>query len=148
MEQNIFLKIKSMLYESAKEDILTIISRIEEPEILYVYIYNYNWDNGFEIPQLILDNDKCDLSIALLIFYSADGSSYLLDKSNDRNLPQWYMFVKKLYDSILRGKYKCGKIQFKVPLSKVQIFKLKKILTEQEDIFFMDIEGENLDIIL
>ena len=28
---------------------------------------------GFDIPQTVLDNKKCDLSIALLIFYRAGG---------------------------------------------------------------------------
>lgn len=34
---------------------------------------NSAWDNGFDIPQTVLDNKKCDLSIALLIFYRAGG---------------------------------------------------------------------------
>ncbi|RGS62181.1 DUF4274 domain-containing protein, partial [Roseburia inulinivorans] len=42
-----------------------MISQTEDQEILYVYAYNYNWDNGFDIPQTVLDNKKCDLSIAL-----------------------------------------------------------------------------------
>ena len=44
----------------------------------------------FDIPQTVLDNKKCDLSIALFIFYRADGLSYLEDKTDNANLPQWY----------------------------------------------------------
>ena len=124
----------------------TIISKTKDREILYVYTYNYNWDNGFEIPQTILDNEKCDLSIALLIFYGADGLRYLADKSHDADLPQWSSFIKKLYDTILERKYHKGEIEFKVPLSKVQLYKLKKMLTEQEMIFIENIEGKCLDI--
>ena len=63
---------------------------------------------GFDIPQTVLDNKKCDLSIALLIFYRADGLSYLEDKTDNANLPQWYSFIKRLYDSILTGEYQSG----------------------------------------
>ena len=146
MEENKISNIKTLLYDSANAEVKTIISQTEDREILYVYTYNYNWDNGFEIPQAVLDNNKCDLSIALLIFYSADGLRYLVDKSHDADLPQWSSFIKNLYDAILEGKYQKGEIEFKVPLPKVQLYKLKKMLTEQEMIFIKNIEGKCLDI--
>ena len=147
MEENKISKVKLLLYdEYTKEEVQAIVSQIEDQEVLYVYTYNYNWDNGFEIPQLILNNDKCDLSIALLIFYRADGISYLFNKSNNERLPHWSSFIKTVYDSILDGKYQSGGVEFKVPLSKVQLFKLKKLLTEKENIFVENIVGKNLDI--
>lgn len=94
----------------------------------------------------VLDNKKCDLSIALFIFYRADGLSYLEDKTDNANLPQWYSFIKRLYDSILTGEYQSGEIEFKVPLSKVQLFKLKKVIAEEANIFTENIEGKCLDI--
>ena len=39
-----------------------------------------------------------------------------------------------------------GEIEFKVHLSKVQLFGLKKAITEEENIFTEDIEGKCLDI--
>lgn len=146
MEENKISNIKALLYESSNAEVKTIISQTKDREILYVYTYNYNWDNGFEIPQAVLDNDKCDLSIALLFFYRADGLNYLEEKSYDADLPQWSSFIKKLYVSILKRKYLKGEIEFKVPLSKVQLYKLKKMLTEQEMIFIENIEGKCLDI--
>lgn len=147
MEENKISKVKSLLYdEYTKEKVQAIISQMEDQEVLYVYTYNYNWDNGFEIPQSILDNDKCDLSIALLIFYRADGISYLFQKSYNEKLPLWSSFIKTVYDSILDGKYQSGKIAFKVPLSKVQLFQLKKLLSEKENVFVENIVGKNLDI--
>ena len=128
------------------DEVKRTIFQTEDQEILYVYAYNYNWDNGFDIPQAVLDNEKCDLSIALLIFYRADGLSYLEDKSDNANLPQWSSFIKRLYDSILTGKYQRGEIEFKVPLSKVEFFKIKKIITEEENILTENIEGICLDI--
>ncbi len=146
MDENKIANVKALLYDDDTDKIKRIISQTEDQEILYVYVYNYNWDNGFDIPQTILDNEKCDLSIALLIFYRADGLSYLEDKSDNVNLPQWSFFIKRLYDSILAGKYQRGEIEFKVPLSKVQLFKLKKVTTEEENIFTENIEGKCLDI--
>ena len=146
MDENKISSVKVLLYDTDNDEVKRTIFQTEDQEILYVYAYNYNWDNGFDIPQAVLDNEKCDLSIALLIFYRADGLSYLEDKSDNANLPQWSSFIKRLYDSILTGKYQRGEIEFKVPLSKVQFFKLKKIITEEENIFTENIEGKCLDI--
>lgn len=146
MDENKILNVKALLYDADTDKVKRIISQTEDQEVLYIYTYNYNWDNGFDIPQTVLDNEKCDLSIALLVFYKADGLSYLADKSDNINLPQWSFFIKRLYDSILMGKYQKGKIEFKVPVSKVQLFKLKKVITEAENIFIEDIEGKCLDI--
>lgn len=146
MDENKISSVKALLYDTDNDEVKRTIFQTEDQEILYVYAYNYNWDNGFDIPQTVLDNEKCDLSIALLIFYRADGLSYLEDKSDNANLPQWSSFIKRLYDSILTGKYQRGEIEFKVPLSKVQLFKLKKVITEEENIFAENIEGQCLDI--
>ena len=146
MDENKISNIRTLLYDATNDEVKRIIFQIEDQEILYVYAYNYDWDNGFDIPQTVLDNKKCDLSTALLIFYRADGISYLTDKSDNVNLSQWSSFIKKLYDSILVGKYQRGEIEFKVPLSKVQLFKLKKAITEEENIFTENIEGKCLDI--
>jgi hypothetical protein len=146
MDENKIVSVKALLYDADTDEIKRIISQTEDQEILYVYAYNYNWDHGFDIPQTVLDNEKCDLSIALLIFYRADGLSYLEDKSDNINLPKWSSFIKRLYDSILTGEYQRGEIEFKVPLSKVQLFKLKKVTTEEENIFTENIEGKCLDI--
>ncbi len=146
MDESKILSVKTLLNDSDNDEVKRTIFETEDQEILYVYAYNYNWDNGFDIPQTILENDKCDLSIALLIFYRADGLSYLSDKFVKENLPQWSSFIKKIYDAILRGKYQKGEIEFKAPLTKVQLFKLKKIITEEENIFTENIEGKCLNI--
>ena len=68
--------------------------------MLYMYAYNYNWDNGFEIPKNIIFKDCCDLSTALMIFYSVDGYRYLQkkDEKND-SLKEWSVFIKELYNT-------------------------------------------------
>lgn len=88
MDENKISNIKRLLYDTDNDEVKRIIFQAEDQEVLYVYTYNYNWDNGFDIPQIVLDNEKCDLSIALLIFYRVDGLSYLEDKSDNAKLPQ------------------------------------------------------------
>lgn len=146
MGKNKFSDVEALLYDATNDKVKRFISQNKDQDILYVYAYNYNWDDGFDIPQTILDNEKCDLSIALLIFYNADGLRYLYEKSENTNLPKWSSFIKKLYYSILSGKYQKGEIEFKVPLTKVQLYNLKKVLTEEENIFIENIEGKCLDI--
>ena len=119
MEDSKILQAKRLLYDLSNEEVMSIISSTDDMELLYTYLYNYNWDDGFEIPQIILDNEKCDLSTALLIFYGADGMTYLQNKSGNENLPKWQVFIEKLYNSILNGKYTKGQIAFRIPLSKV-----------------------------
>lgn len=133
------------MYNTNNDEEKRRISHIKDPEVLYVYAYNYNWDNGFDIPQAVLDNKNCDLGIALLIFYRADGFGYLTDKSDNTHLSQWLFFIKKLYNSILAGKYQKGKIGFKAPLSKVQLYNLKKVITEEEQIFIKEIDGKYME---
>ena len=53
--------IQQMLYNMTKEEVLDTLSNIESPEVLYVYAYNYNWDDGFEIPEKIINKKCCDL---------------------------------------------------------------------------------------
>lgn len=86
----------------------------------------YNWDNGFEIPKEILADPRCDLALALEIFYLSDGYAYLEDLEKTTDLKEWNSFITALYDDISNNKFpKTGK-SFKIPLSKVQKYKLQK----------------------
>lgn len=146
MDENRISCVKRLLYSTDNNEVINYLSQTDDSEILYVYAYNYNWDNGFDIPRAILDNAKSDLSIALLLFYRADGIRYLEDKSENKYLPCWFSFIKSLYDSIVTRKYQIGEIGFKVPLSNVHLYKLKKMITEGEFIFLENIEGKCLDV--
>ena len=89
---------------------------------------------------------KCTLGTALMIFYLADGYRYLTERSGSSDLPEWLPFISNLYKRIVSGGFTDRSIAFSVPLSKVQIFKLKKQLHEDEQLFITSIEGENCDI--
>ncbi|WP_310603980.1 DUF4274 domain-containing protein [Anaerosporobacter sp.] len=108
-------------YEEEKE-IIECLSKINDSQMLHVYMLNYNWDDGLNIPQMIVENGKIELSTAMLIFYMADGYSYLIDREESHNplRKNWEIFIKDLYQNILQGKFTKGEIGYKVPLSKVQ----------------------------
>lgn len=97
----------------------------------------YNWDDGFDLAKEMLENPDCDLALALEIFYLADGYSYLIDKSRSTSLKAWKLFVEKLYNDILEGKYIQTASTFENPLTKVQRYKLKK--QQIPDIFLIDL---------
>lgn len=142
--------IKDLLYNKSKKEVLKLLEEIDEPDIIHIFMNNYNWDDGFEIPKKVLDNYSCELSTALMIFYLADGIRYLEDKDDVKqsSLTEWSRFVQDLYGRIMSNKFKKGDILFKPPLSKVQAYKLKKVLNEDEEIFVKEIGEHNLNIFL
>lgn len=125
-----------MLQNDSKNDVLKEIEKTENPETLYIFSCNYNWDDGFDIPKKILNNRYCELSTALAIFYFSDGIRYLENKKyNCDDSKKWFNFVKNLYKDIISEKFVKGNIKFIPPLNKVQLCKLRKKLNENEFIF-------------
>lgn len=141
-----FNKIKELLYEENKKKSIEYLTYCQNDKELYVFAYNYNWEDGFEIPQTILDNKNCSLSTSLLIFHLADGMRKFDDDFDSVKLKRWKDFVNKLYKSIVDGKYKKNDVGFTVPMSKVEIYKAKKILKEKELVFVTSIDGDNCNI--
>ncbi|GAB6088103.1 DUF4274 domain-containing protein [Alkaliphilus crotonatoxidans] len=149
MDKNKETIVRQMLYDKDKEEVLKELYDINDPEILYLYANNYNWDNGFEIPRKILLKSCCELSTALMMFYAADGDRYLQDKDeNNGNLKEWSIFIKELYNRIINNEFLKGDIKFVPPLSKVQIFKLKKIISDEESVFLEELGSYDLNITL
>lgn len=129
------------LYNDSVLQAVSFVKSIQDEETLFVYALNYNWDNGFEVPKAILDNENCSLSIALLLFHLADGFSYLQDKEEAEGTKTWFAFIKALYKRILSGAFIQGVASFKPQLSRVQEYKLKKMLSSKEMIFISSIDG-------
>jgi len=67
---------------------------IDNPLVLHYFSANYNWNNGFQILTVILDNEICDLGTGLLMFHYVD--SYRLLESSDElsssSLEEWKVF--------------------------------------------------------
>ena len=97
----------------------------------------YNWDDGFEIPKKILNDQNCDLALALEIFYLADGFAYLDGFAEETGLEEWKQFIDSLYKDILSGKYSRTSSQYEIPLTKVQKYKFRR--KSVPDIFLLDL---------
>lgn len=140
--QNITIKSYDRILSMNTKVKLEYIKRITEEEELFACIDSYNWDDGFELPRAISENPNCTLQMALLLFDLADGYSYLESKEEYASQKEWFGFVDTLYHRILNGDYKKGKMPFTPGLNKVQIYKMKKALPEEEHIFITPIEAE------
>lgn len=97
----------------------------------------YDWDDGFELPRKILDNEHCDLALALEIFYLADGFAYLDSSAKDTGLKEWKQFIDTLYKDILCGRYCRTDNMYEIPLTKVQKYKFRK--KSVPEIFLLDL---------
>lgn len=53
MDENKTSSIKTLLYDTDNDEAKRTIFETEYQEILYVYAYNYNWNNGFEISKTV-----------------------------------------------------------------------------------------------
>ena len=139
-------EVRWAVYELDKDAVIKYVSELDNPEMLHVYASNYNWGDGFDIPKAIIDNPKCGLSTALMIFYGADGYTYLSGREENANMSKWNEFVTGLYNDIVNGKFLSNGIAFTVPLTKVQKYKLDKVVSPKETVFITDIDGEKTDI--
>lgn len=137
-----------LLYSENKKDIIDEIKGITDSELLHIIAGNYNWDNGFEIPYNIINNKNCDLGTALMIFYDADGYRVLenREKLKNPNLKEWAIFISEIEEQILNNQFKVNHIKFIPPLTKVQIFKLKKNNPNITKVFIEETDGDVVDI--
>ena len=136
--------VKQLLQNRNSEFIKREISRIESPKLLHNIALNYNWDNGFELPNLIVRNSHCDLGTALMLFYNADGyvildkqNKYLVDGQKD-----WITFINMLFNKLLNNEFRSIKVSYQPELSKVQKYKLKKANPNIPEMFFEGIRGK------
>jgi len=137
-----------LLYSENKEDNIDKIKGITDSELLHIIAGNYNWDNGFEIPYSIISNKNCDLGTALMIFYDAEGYKVLENREElkNPNLKEWINFILEIEEKILNNEFKANNIKFTPPLTKVQIFKLKKTNPNITKGFIEESDGEVIGI--
>lgn len=139
--------VSNFIYNMSLNEKLVEAENIDDSDLLHLIMYNYNWDDGFEIPNLVIENQNCEMSTALMIFYSAGGEEVLADKQliatnkNDR-----LKFMSELYNSIIANGFSRGDIYFEPPLTKVELYKLKKILADSESVFIESIGNRKIEI--
>ena len=141
--------ISKHIYNDNESQAIKQIRSISDEESLYVYAFNYNWDNGFEIPTEIISNKYCTISVALLMFHLAEGVSFLMNKDTintaDDDLKR---FITLLYDNVINKRYPCGKVAFDPGLTKVQEYKILKNISPEEKVFISSYEGIDCNIYL
>ena len=140
--------IYKLLYSENTKETIDEIKGITDSELLHIIAGNYNWDNGFEIPYSIINNKKCDLGTALMIFYDDDGYRVLENREElkNPNLKEWANFILQIEDKILNNQFKVNNIKFIPPLTKVQIFRLKKNNPNISKVFIEESDGNVVEI--
>lgn len=140
--------IHKILYSEQQNQSISEIKLITDSKLLHIIGGNYNWDNGFDIPYSIITNKNCDLGTALMIFYSADGYRILESDAElkTNGLKEWFDFISEVYEMVLNNKFKSNSIKFIPPLTKVQIFKIKKYNPSIEKVFLEESDGETIEI--
>lgn len=138
--------ITNLIYNASEDEVKHYLQSCTDEEDLYLYAFNYNWEAGFDIPNIILNNPVCTISTAKLIFWRADGANYLRSKVFDDDLPEWSMFISKLYSRILAQEFRPDVFQLIVPLNKIQKLKLKKEIDLRDQFLIEDSAGIDLDI--
>ncbi len=143
-------KISDLLYMEDTSKLINELKNIKSNEELYLYAYNMSYNDNYTIDKIetIINNDKCDLNTALMMFCMFDGYSFIEDKQNYHNNPEWHSTITNLYNIILSGHLEQSDIQFSSKLTKVQIYKLKKLISSEEEIFIQEFGNKNLDISL
>ncbi len=138
--------ITNLIYNASEDEVKHYLQSCTDKEDLYLYSFNYNWEAGFDIPNIILNNPVCTISTAKLIFWRADGANYLRAKVFDDDLPEWSIFISKLYSRILAQEFSSDEFQLIVPLNKIQKLKLRKEIDLQDQFLVEDSTGIDLDI--
>lgn len=121
--------LEELLYNTDKNNLISQLSKVDNPLILHFFVANYNWYSGFDVPTVILENEACDLGTGLLMFHYADGYS-LLDNSDEvssSSLEKWKDFLNKIYNKLIKLEFKSQNTFFDPGLTKIQKYKLKKI---------------------
>lgn len=137
------------IYNDNESQAIKFIRSISDEESLYVYSFNYNWDNGFAIPTEIISNKACTMSVALLLFHLAEGVTFLTEKDTINTLDEdLKKFIDLLYDNVINKRYPCGKVAFDPGLTKVQEYKILKNISPEEKVFISSYEGVDCNIYL
>jgi len=108
------------------EDLLRIAA-LDSANSLKQAALEYNWDDGLGVPFAIANHPKCDLAVALELFWVADAVEVHLGHHISSPWSEdWVQFCELLINRLLAGYYKQGEASFIPDLTKVQIYKYRK----------------------
>ena len=142
--------------ENCKEINKKIIG-IENSEVLHTIAYNmeyhtiYNYESGrLCIENAIIDNPRCDLGTAMLLFYFQGGLSYLHENNirynkivsliNKITADKGTRFLEKVYKKIMDSDFEAN-ISYKPKIGKIELTAFKKRNIEVPKIFLEKTPG-------
>ena len=148
MDQKDIKFLEELLYNMDKNNLIIQLKKVEIPLMLHFFVANYNWNSGFDVPTVILENEACDLGTGLLMFHYADGYRLLdnPDEVSSSSLEEWRDFLSKIYNKLIKLEFKSQNISFDPELTKIQKYKLKKNNPKLPDILISKSPGEVVDI--
>ncbi|MGM0805599.1 MAG: DUF4274 domain-containing protein [Bacillota bacterium] len=140
--------LEELLYHLDKQYIKIQLENTKDSIFLHWYASNYNWNNGFEVPTMILENPACDFGTALLMFHLVDGYRMLEnpDQVSNSSLKDWKEFLSKCYMKLLAFDFESQSISFDPELTNIQKFKLKKNNPNMPNIFINKSPGDLIDV--
>jgi hypothetical protein len=140
--------LEQLLYNKEKKYIMSQLTNTNKSLLLHYFAANYNWNSGFEVPIVILENEACDFGTGLLMFYYGDGYRMLEnpDEVSSSSLEGWKYFLVKAYNKLINLEFKSQNISFDPELTKIQKYKLKKSNPNIPDILISKSPGDVVDI--
>ncbi len=148
MDEKDIIFLEQLLYNTDKDYVVSQLKNIDNPLLLHYFAANYNWNSGFDVPTVILENEACDLGTGLLMFHYADGYRLLesSDETSSSSLEEWKVFLRKIYNKLLSLDFKSQDISFDPELTKIQKYKLKKHNPDLPDVLICKSPGKEIDI--
>lgn len=113
-------------------------------EILFPFLYRYDWSNGFDMPWRIIDSPCCDLSTALLAFDLVDG--YAIFETKQLFHQEWSEFVYYLYNRIRNRDFLAPVFAYQPITTREMLVELKHKRPDIDPIFLYGTAGQEIDL--
>jgi len=102
------------------------VAAVDTSKELRLAAIAHNWDDGLDIPLAIAEHPRCDLAVALELFWLAEAIGwYTHDVPSDDFNQEWVAFCALVTGRILAGHYQRGSASFKSPLGAAQLHKYR-----------------------
>jgi hypothetical protein len=89
--------------------------KLRSSEDLHYLMKSWNWDDGNNIPSLVLSHPKCDYGTALMIYWMCDPD-YYLEREAKNNIPDFqqedFELLKMIENRLLSNDFELERIQF------------------------------------
>jgi hypothetical protein len=113
---------------------LVSFHKLDSTEELHYLMKSWNWDDGNEIPKLVLNHYKCDYGTALMVYWMFDPD-YYYELHSKNKIPDFqqddFETLKMLENKLLTDYFKFSKIKFN-PASYASVRDLENLLIPED----------------